>query len=276
MADIRIHQIYYSEQTRAGLDPGFIGLDNLRNERPDLREFWPIREFLRKATMEADAWYGFFSPKFRAKTSLDARAVVEFVAAQADNVDVVLFSPFFDQMAYPLNIFEQGAMQHPDTLLTFRECALEIVPALDFDALVMDSTNTVFCNYFAARPGFWTAWLANCERIFAIAEAGGSDLARRLNEDTRHDGYGVPTKVFMLERVASLMLATDKRWKVKACNPLSLPWSGSPLAQFQLEMALLDALKIAHRSAGHPEYMGAFHRLRTMVNQSLQGSPTKT
>jgi hypothetical protein len=270
MSDIHIHQIYYSAQTRDALEQGFAHLDNMDNPRPDWREYWPIRRFLQRSALDEAAWYGFFSPKFRAKTGLDAAAVRDFVARNAEGTDVVLFSPFFDQIAYPLNIFEQGAMQHADTLRTFRECALAVAPGMDFDALVMDSTNTVFCNFFVARPQFWRAWLANCELLFGIAETGTTDLGSRLNAATTHDGGGVPTKVFVIERVASLMLATDRRWRVKAYNALSLPWSKAPVAQFQLEMAFLDALKIAYARQGHPQYLDAFHRLRQVVNEWMQ------
>jgi len=41
-----IFQIYYSNATREALDPGFVPLDNIRNERPDWREYWPIRRHL--------------------------------------------------------------------------------------------------------------------------------------------------------------------------------------------------------------------------------------
>lgn len=270
MTDLQIHQIYYSEETFASRDKGFIGLDNRRNERPDWREYWPIRKFLLGIRLEENAFYGFFSPKFSSKTGLDSAAVMTFINSNSDSADVVLFSPFFDQIAYPINIFEQGAMQHPDTLDTFRECALLAEPSTDFNALVMDSTNTVFCNFFVAKPAFWKAWLENCERIFEAAERAQGELARRLNESTSHDGGGVPTKVFVIERIASLMLATQRRWKAKAYNPLSLPWSASPVAQFRLEMAFLDALKISYASQGHPEYLAAFHQLRGVVTQWMQ------
>lgn len=46
MTNLHIHQIFYSDDTRRTLDPGFIPLDNLANERPDWREYWPIRKFL--------------------------------------------------------------------------------------------------------------------------------------------------------------------------------------------------------------------------------------
>ncbi|MEO8204269.1 MAG: hypothetical protein ABI630_10415 [Betaproteobacteria bacterium] len=270
MADTFIHQICYSAQSRAELDPGFIEMDNLRNERPDWREYWPIRRFLLCTALQEDAYYGFFSPKFGAKTGLTAEDVFAFVAAQGGTADVVLFSPFFDQIAYPLNIFEQGAMQHADTMRTFREAALCAAPGIDFDALVMDSTNTVFCNFFAARPRFWREWLEKCEALYAVAEGSPTPLAARLNASTNHDGGGVPAKVFVIERIASLMLASGTGWKVKAFNAESLPWSGSPLGQFRLEMSFLDALKIAYAREGHAHYLAAFHNLRRWVGEALQ------
>jgi len=270
MREINIHQIYYSAETRASLDRGFIGLDNMANERPDWREYWPIRHRLLNASLREDAYYGFFSPKFESKTKLGSAAVLDFISESAGSSDAVLFSPFFDQIAYPLNIFEQGALQHPDTLRTFKECVLAVSPQLDFESLVMDSTNTVFCNYFVAKPAFWRQWLEKCEIVFKIAEAGKTGLARRLNENTSYDGGGAPTKVFVIERIASLMLATEKRWKTKACNPLALPWSDAPISRLRLEMTFLDSLKIAYASQGHPQYLEAFHGLRRVVGQLLQ------
>jgi hypothetical protein len=270
MPDIRIYQIFYSRQTREGLDPGFIGLDNLANERPDWREYWPIRRFLRDAPPQEDAYYGFLSPKFGATTNLSSAAVRAFVAAQGGAPDVILFSPYFDQIAFPVNIFEQGAVQHPDTLETFRECVEAVAPGVDFGGLVMDSSNTVFCNYFVARRAFWDGWLERCEIVYRIAEEGATGLARRLNASTAHDGAGAPTKVFVIERIASLMLATDRRWAVAACNPIALPWSGAPIAAFRMEVVILDALKMAYAAHGHAQYLEAFHRARSMVDRALQ------
>jgi len=273
MSEVLIHQIYYSHETRDGLDKGFIGLDNMKNERPDWREYWPIRNYLVNSPVSGDGYYGFFSPKFESKTGLDSAAVFDFAARHAGASDVVLFSPFFDQIAYPVNIFEQGAMQHADTMRTFRECALIAAPGINFEALVMDSTNTVFCNYFVAKPAFWRRWLEKCELIFRIAEAGATDLAKRLNAITTHDGNGAPTKVFVLERMASLILSTEGCWKVKSYNPLSLPWSNAAISKFKVEMAFLDALKIAYASQGHPQYLEAFYELRRFIGQSLQETP---
>lgn len=220
--------------------------------------------------MIADDYYGFFSPRFKSKTGLDSSVIFEFIENHADSSDVFLFSPFFDQCAFANSVFHQGAVEHAGILQTFKDCVSEVAPAVDFDGLMTDSRNTVFCNYFVAKPGFWMDWLNRCERIFNIAEAEQADLARRLNSNTNYWGGGTPTKVLVIERIASLILATQRGWKAKSDNPIALPWSSAPTAKFPLEMAFLDALKIAYSSERHPQYLDAFHRLRQAIIQQLQ------
>ena len=57
MPKIHIHQIYYSPETRAQLDAGFTPLDNLANERPDWREYWPIRNHLLRNALADDDYH---------------------------------------------------------------------------------------------------------------------------------------------------------------------------------------------------------------------------
>ena len=99
----KVYQIYYSEGTKAQNDMGFIQLDNLLNVRPDWREYWPIRQFLLSVKLEDDTRYGFFSPKFREKTGLEASDVMNFI--ENDDSDVVIFSPYFVQSALFFNVF---------------------------------------------------------------------------------------------------------------------------------------------------------------------------
>jgi hypothetical protein len=265
VTDVYIEQIYYSEQTRAENDRGFLELDNLANERPDWREYWPIRRRLLTGTFDDTAYYGFFSPKFKAKTNLDAATAIRFVQEQRGVPDVVLFSPFFDQSAFPLNVFVQGSAQHPNIMQTFRDSLALVAPGVDPGLIVMDSRNTVFCNFLVARPAFWREWLKLCEMLFAEAEAGVSPLACALNADTRHDSAGAPVKVFVIERIASLILATQPRWKTKAYNPLGMPFSHSRIAKFPNELMLLDALKIAIATNGFPQQVRQFIDLQQAV-----------
>ena len=261
----RIHQIFYSEATRAANDPGFEPLDHLVNDRPDWREYWPIRRHLTTAPLDEDVALGFFSPKFRQKTTLDADAVHRFVAETAAETDVVLFSPFFDQSAFFLNVFEQAGLQHPGIAPTLEGAVRLIDPAVSAAGLVMSSRDTVFCNYLVAKPRFWRAWLDACEPVFAAAEAADTDLGRALNGHAEHLGGAAPAKVFMIERVASLLLATRRDFKVRAFDPTRLPIAAPAMSAFAKDLVALDALKLAHGLQPFDAYLAQFSALRQSI-----------
>ncbi|HET9106551.1 MAG TPA: glycosyltransferase [Steroidobacteraceae bacterium] len=269
MAKTEIYQIFYSPESRAGLDAGFIPLDNLSNERPDWREYWPIRRFLLGRTLEADTYYGFFSAKFGAKTGLDSARVHNLIDSHGADADVVAFSPFFDHAALFTNIIEQAVACHgfPDT---FRQCAQLIAPQFKPERSVMTSLDTIFSNFFVARREFWTEWLRQGERLFEIAEDGSTPLARALNTIvpyavpkstdgqtvSRHNVPGVPAKVFMIERLASLLLWSHRRWRVKSFSYPTL----SGTVKYP-DLLVLDALKIAYVQSGAEPYLETFRRL---------------
>jgi hypothetical protein len=271
MTESRIHQIYYSEQTRAEVDVDFLPLDNLANDRPDWREYWPIRRFLSTQQLEADCYYGFFSPRFRQKTGLTGATVHEFVRRQGGAPDVISFSPFFDQMAYPLNIVELAAVRH-GCADTFAQCAALIAPAFRMDQSVMTSLDTVYCNYFVAKPPFWMEWLRACERLFDIAEQALTPLGEALNRMVMYETASAPAKVFIIERIASLLLWSQRQWQVKSYNPLHLPPLSAKFAAMVSvpTLLVLDSLKIAYVRTGVEEYLGAYRQLRdaTMTRQN--------
>lgn len=270
-----VHQIYYSEQTKEQNDKGFIQLDNLRNERPDWREYWPIRNFLKNNELNEKSYYGFFSPKFFSKTGLASNTVYDFIK-DSEN-DVCIFSPFFDQSAFPINIFEQAATQH-EGIYPILESAFKVINAeVDITSLVMDSTNTIFCNYFVAKKGFWEEWLRCCELIFDICEANSCELGRNLNGMTNHDGSNAPTKVFVIERIASFILATQKNWKISTFDPMLLPpmtfeYHHSPISKYKDKLFLLDALKIAFNKNKFSGYIQAINSIRSEIINDISNN----
>lgn len=264
----RVHQIFYSERTRAENDAGFIPLDYLSNDRPDWREYWPIRRYLLNADHDEHTALGFFSPKFATKTGLSASDVQRFI--EAAEADVFLFSPFFDQSAFFVNVFEQAGAQHPGIAPVLAEASALLEPRLAAASLVMNSATTVFCNFFVAKPRFWKAWLALCERLFAVAEDGRSALAQALNAATDHLGGAAPAKVFMVERVASLLLSTRRDFQVKAFDPMGMPMAAAALQPYGPELCTLDALKIAHGVQPHAGYLARFSTLRHQLIAQLQ------
>lgn len=250
-----LHQIFYSEESRIALDPGFIPLDNLANERPDWREYWPIRRYLLNETLDETSFYGFFSPKFGEKTGVKSADCMALIDQAPPGTDVVLFSPFYDQIAYYWNIFEQAVSHHRGLLPTLQAATAAVLPGVAIESLITDSTNTVFSNFFAARPPFWRAWLAINERLFAEAESGSGALHAGLNAEVTYGPGPVAAKVFMMERVATLLLASQPGWKVLVRNPQESP--AEPLfAAWQDALVKMDALKIASRQ--HPERAAEF------------------
>ena len=126
----------------------------------------------------------------------------------------------------------------------------------------------MFSNYFVARPAFWRAWLQLTEAMFALCEdaAAPAELRRLLTPATTYPG-AVQRKVFLVERMASLLLATEPRWRVRAADPFPFGWSMSRFRDFPHEAVLSDALKLAYREQGFPEYLQAFAQIRQQFQQ---------
>jgi 2-polyprenyl-3-methyl-5-hydroxy-6-metoxy-1,4-benzoquinol methylase len=263
VTNTQIHQIYYSEQTRAELDAGFLPLDNSANERPDWREYWPMRRFLLGRELEPECYYGFLSPKFKQKTTLTAAAVGDFLRQRNGTADVISFSPFFDQMAFPLNIMELAAANH-DCRETFVQSASLVAEGFDIERSVMSSLDTIYCNFFVAKPRFWREWLAKCEILFGLAEQGLTPLGQALNRVVTYGTATAPAKVFVIERVASLLLWSQKQWVVEGFNSILLPQASAKLLQVAggPDLMVLDALKIAYARSGIEHYLALYRHLR--------------
>jgi hypothetical protein len=215
-----IYQISHGDVQE--LDPGFHVLDNRANERPDWFEYWPIRRFLLGTTLEEETLYGFLSPRFKSKTNLDARAVASFLALPATAPDVVLFSPSLHLTAYHLNVFRYGEVCHPGLLRIASEFFERIGRPTDLTQLVTHSLNEVYSNYFLAKPRFWRAWLEVTEQLFEIAESPSGELGAALRRTTSYRGErNVQMKVFIIERIATFLLARERRFEVRARDPFA-------------------------------------------------------
>jgi hypothetical protein len=255
MADSQIFQILNHYTSRQALDPGFDVLDNSSNERPDWFEYWPMRKFLLNQALDENTFYGFLSPKFKTKTNLTAVQVTEFIGRCDKSTEVVLFSPSIHTGAQFLNVFQHGDAEHPGLLATTKMLLDRLGAHADLDELVTDSRTTVHSNYFIAKPRFWRAWLAVNERIFAIAEARADELGRALTANTSYRGRAdVQMKIFIMERIATLILATEPSFTAAVRNPFI-----SAKRIYKLPLAIVcDALKIAYRTQGFTQYKDVF------------------
>ena len=269
MNKFEIHQIFYDEKSRAILDSGFIPLDNTENSRPDWGEFWVIRNFLNSRELEEDKFYGFFSPKFHQKTGLQSSQVNDFINATSPETDVVLFSPFWEYICFFLNPFEQGEYTHAGLLSISREFLNSTNRFSEVQSLVMHSGNSVFSNYFLAKPAFWRSWLSIGNDLFHCAEKIDHPLYARLNSNTIHGpNYYYSLKIFLQERLASYLLATEK-WNTENYSIFSMPWKINDHSIFRNELIACDALKQQFCKNRDNVYIDEYFRLKKEIARRI-------
>ena len=268
--DVHVYQIVYSAASGEICDPGFQQLDNLGNERPDWREYWPIRNYLKsRDPLDEEAFYGFLSPKFGRKTGLASHTVIDFIKGNEKGRDVFLFSPYFEQLAFFRNVFEQAEANHPGlTELTaefLRRCGEEA----DLSGMISCSRNAVFSNYIVARPSFWRRWFTITETLFRMAEDPNDPLYGKLNATAPYREADAQYKVFIVERIACYVLARCELSAIKAF-PLVHRVSDQAFShQFFTELVVMDAMKYCHLESRHPAYLQIFEIIRRDVEARL-------
>lgn len=268
---IELRQICYSPQTLSELPEGMLALDYQDNARPDWREYWPIRQFLLNNVLADNTLYGFFSPKFGYKTGLGSADVQAFIHQDSGPHDAYFFSPFWDLSSFFINIFEQGDFFHPGLTQASQKFVDSIGLSTPVKFQVTHSQNTVFCNYIVANKTFWLKWLALGERLFFAAEHPEADpqLQALLKDDTTYGEQRLPLKVFLLERLATLLLLNEPALKAKGYDCFQLSPSITPLNQFFNEAVQCNALKMAYDQSASPFNLHAFMNLRNQVFQQL-------
>jgi hypothetical protein len=262
----KIFQIFYSQETKNQIDPAFIALDNTENARPDWREYWPIKKWFSENHLN-DEYCGFFSPKFASKTGLDGKKVLDF--ASSNNADVISLSPFIDQSAFFLNIFEQGEANHPGLLRLMQEITRKAGHDAEISTLCNSNERFIFSNFFVANKSFWRKWNEIMDIVFTESENNNTALGNMLN---RHAPYKrneqVHYKVFAMERIASLVLNLFPELTVAAYPVFSLPTSGLlRVPHSPAELAMGNALKYAYNKTKEEIYISSFYRLRNEVGK---------
>ena len=261
---LRLYQICYSDETKQNIPAQFLALENSNNQRPDWREYWPIRNFLLNNTLEEDVFYGFLSPRFTYKTGLDFERIRNFVHQNGRENEVLIFSPFWDLNSFFVNPFTQGDFFHPGLLDAMQKFSDFAGLELNLSEQVMHSDNTAYCNYFIAKKKFWLHWLELGEKLFQIAESGVGEVAQSLQQNTLYSQEHLPHKIFVQERLVNLILA-QAQFKSKAFNVFEMPGSVTPLNNFMPQAVVANALKLASVQWGEPQYLDAYFQTREQV-----------
>ena len=264
---VSIHQIFYDEASCAQLEPGYLPLDNSANLRPDWYEFWSIRQFLLETPLQPDRWYGFFSPRFAEKTGLDSAAVLEFIQTIDGYAGVALFSPYWDQIAYFQNPFEQGEYYHPGLMAVARRFLDVAELRIDLDRLVSDTLTAVFSNYLVAKPAFWVEWLRLANVLFEFVEHSDDPAAIAMRTATRYKGEpeAVAMKVFIQERLASLVLAQGNFLVASVDTSDRRRPSGLLTPKVLRALQTCDLLKQEYRRTGDRQFLETYRKIRATI-----------
>jgi len=265
----QIYQICYSPETLASVPEGFLTLDNLRNERPDWREYWPIRNFLLSNHLSDDVLYGFMSPKFTSKTGLKYEDIQQFLKSNYENHDIVSFSPFWDLSCIFKNVFEQGDFFHTGLANACQEFSESHLSGIDLINSITHSENTIFCNYFLAKKRFWILWLELGELLYEASNKEGTDLSIKLNSETNYGIQKLPMKIFIQERLASICLLLNKNIKCLAYDSFKIGPSNTLFNQFLSESILSNSLKFSYEKTHNEVYLEKFSEIRNEIIKKI-------
>ena len=264
---MKIFQIYYDEASRNELDPGFIPLDNIRNERPDWYEFWVIRNYFNTQVLDPNAWYGFLSPKFKLKTELDSKFVLTALSNLSSNFEVALFTHSPDVLAIHQNMFEQGEYAHPGLLRASQGFLDATYYKVELQSLVTNLETSVYSNYIVAKAKFWNEWLRLANLFFEYAEirhdAKNAEIDRNLiMQNASHMDKQIAMKVFVQERLASIVLSQNKYVTFVPEHIRQFMVYTMPGRQFLLTF---DELKSTCIKTGDRRFLQKFLELRTEI-----------
>lgn len=264
---VHLFQIYYDQATHDALAPGFTPLDNRQSPHPDWYEFWPMREFLKNTALDEHAWYGFFSPKFERKTGFQPDQIRSWIHADAEDRQVALFSSTWDFIAYFRNVFEQGELWHEHITAVAQEFFRQIDYPVHLESLINHSHNAVTSNYIVAKPVYWRRWLYFADHLLRVSESD-SDYGKLLNATTTYGPRLVPWKVFIQERLHSVILAMENFPAIVPDQSLNGPVFEHLFSIDTDTRKLLqtcDMLKRLYSRIGDKEFLNAYEKVRSVI-----------
>lgn len=248
---------------------GFLPLQE--GDRLDWGDYAAIRAYFINEVVDEEALYGFFPAGFADQSGITAADMTQFVESNSGN-DAYLFVPNQRDAACFLNVFEEAEFRHPG----FRQLAQDYLDtvglSLDLREFVTDSRATAQAGNMLAKPVFWKTWFDLCEQVFALAESGDGPLAAGLNA-TSGDNSPVALKVWLTDRIASLVLALDQQLRIAVFDHAARPLSDLASLAYRDKLPQLDAMKRDYLATGDITLIDSFLALRSSILQYAEKIP---
>ena len=256
-----LFHIYYNEKTKNNIPLEFIPLRNTDLNQNDWYELYPMLNFLNNNKLDEDQFLGFFSPKFELKTGLSGTYVVETLNNFKDS-DVALFTIRWDQLAYFLNPFEQGEQAHPGITEAAQEFLDHFGYEINLKQYVTSLKTSVFANFIVAKKKYWDLWHELAQSLYSFSK---NNPGAKLNRLTTHRNENIALKVFIQERLASLVL-TEYPFKTvfeqSYYSPITSAYLFNDTPSTRRQLQSLDLMKEKFIETKDFSYLEIFYKLR--------------
>ena len=224
----QIFQIFYHPSQFDSLDPNFIPYDNTANPRPEWCEYYIFRKEFFKGTC-AENITGFLSWKFHDKTGVSGTQCLDWIKKKPGH-DVYFINPyaqFLRRKSYK-SVWHHGEQCHPGLTPIAQDLMNRAGYDIDLAALIMDQSQTAFCNYWVGTPAFWKRYIDFCEPIYQLIE---DDLSQGKNQKLWQpaDPSGCCYIPYIFERLFSTLLCADEN--ISSCGMLIDKRRQRPLAK---------------------------------------------
>lgn len=173
---MKLYQSYIGDHQKSFLSKATIPFDASWNMGGDQREY----ELFRKISAELEAGgtepWGMVSWKFQHKSLIAPEVFMAYADEKlSDGYDCVFINPMIGNEAVYVNVWEQGEhCGHRGSLQIAAYLAQKLGPGF---TRAMGRSCFCFCNYFIAKPAFWTAY-------FKFIQAALEHLAEEAERDT--------------------------------------------------------------------------------------------
>lgn len=207
-----IYQIYYKENQKDQLDPGFVPYDNTGKLYPYNYEYAVFFDIYKKTTWSEIDLLGTVSWKFKHKTGLSATEFTEHILNNPGH-DVYFVNPFPFLCIYK-SVWEQGEKYHPG----LTGITSDLLKAVGYsDEILYKETPpnlTAYCNYWVANKKFWDAYILYLTPIWNYIIDYDNSLTAILKKNADPD-INAPYLPFIFERLFSSFVATNN-WSVSS------------------------------------------------------------
>lgn len=202
---LSLFHIYYDQKTKDSIPDGFKLLDNMSGP-PMFRESFPMLTYLNDNVLHEDEYFGFFSPKFFAKTSLSAPDISRMIAEDERQSDVYLFTGHWNIAAMYTNVWVQGNRCHEGMLDICQDLANAAGYNVNLESSITSLDHAVFSHFLVAKPKFWEEWRRVVTIYFDM-------ICKDSNLSSKHVNYRdtvMSIHPFVIERVPTMILLCNK------------------------------------------------------------------